>query len=290
MRGVIQAIAPDGTYGQLIADDGQRYSYWTSEVSNGLPHVGHHVDFKMWEGQPVELFILANPVHHGDPPPQPQRPPADRQPVAQHSAQGVHAGYAAAPAGYAAAPAGHAATPAGYAAAPAGYAAAPAGYAAAPAGYAAAPAGFGAAGALPPRQYWIALFTSPSGRISRRQFWLHGVVPIIVASVLLSWIPVIGQIVALAILWGNICISFKRFHDLGYPGWWSLAYLIPALAAVVLVVLGLVISPLLGLMWLLAEILSGVSLLIVIAQLFLVYVHVGQPGPNRYGPDPLAGT
>ena len=109
MRGVILAIAPDGTYGQLSADDGQRYSYWTSEVSNGLPHVGHHVDFKMWEGQPVELFILANPVHHGDPPPQPQRAPAAQQPAAQQKAQVVHAGYAAAPAGYAAAPAGHAA-------------------------------------------------------------------------------------------------------------------------------------------------------------------------------------
>ena len=115
-------------------------------------------------------------------------------------------------------------------------------------------------------------------------------VPIIVASVLLSWIPIIGQIVSLAILWGSICISFKRFHDLGYPGWWSLAYLIPALAAVVLVVLGLVIPVLLGLMWLLAEILSGVSVLIGIVQLFMVYVHVGQPGPNRYGPDPLAAA
>ena len=278
MRGVILAIAPDGTYGQLSADDGQRYSYWTSEVSNGLPHVGHHVDFKMWEGQPVELFILANPVHHGDPPPQPQRAPAAQQPAAQQKAQVVHAGYAAAPAGYAAAPAGYAAAPAGYAAAPAGYAAAPAG------------AGFGAAGAWPPRQYWITLFTSPSGRISRRQFWLHGVVPIIVASVLLSWIPVIGQIVSLAILWGSICIGFKRFHDLGYPGWWSLVYLIPVFAAVVLVVLGLVIPTLLGLTWLLAEILSGVSVLIGLAQLFLVYIHVGQPGPNPYGPDPLAAA
>jgi len=265
MRGVIQAIAPDGTYGQLATDDGQRYSYWTSEVRNGHPHVGHHVDFQMWEGQPVELFILANPAHHGEPPQQPPRPAA----VQQQSSNAPGA-------------------PSGYAGAPAGYAAAPAGYSAAPAGYAAAPAGFGAGGTFPPSHYWIKLFTSPSGRISRRQFWLHGVVPIIVAGVVLGWIPVIGQLLSLAFLWGSICIGFKRFHDLGYPGWWSLVYLIPVVAATVLVVLGLAIPTLLGLTWLLAEILSGVSLLIGLAQLFLVYVHVGQPGPNRYGPDPLA--
>lgn len=32
MRGIILAIAPDGTYGQISAEDGQRYSYWTSEI------------------------------------------------------------------------------------------------------------------------------------------------------------------------------------------------------------------------------------------------------------------
>lgn len=303
MRGVIQAISPDGTYGQLAADDGQRYSYWTSEVRNGHPHVGHHVDFQMWEGQPVELFILANPAHHGDPPQQPPRPAAVQPqrniaPGGPAGYSGAPTGYAGAPAGYAAAPAGYSAAPAGYASARAGYSAAPAGHASAPAAYATAPAGYGAAapggygagGTFPPSHYWIKLFTSPSGRISRRQFWLHGIVPIIVASVVLGWIPVIGQILSLAFLWGSICIGFKRFHDLGYPGWWSLVYLIPAFAAVVLMVLGLVIPTLLGLTWLLAEILSGVSLLIALAQLFLVYIHVGQQGPNRYGPDPLAAT
>ena len=57
MRGVILAIASDGTYGQISAEDGQRYSYWTSEVRNGRPQVGLSVDFQIENDQPIDIFI-----------------------------------------------------------------------------------------------------------------------------------------------------------------------------------------------------------------------------------------
>jgi uncharacterized membrane protein YhaH (DUF805 family) len=167
--------------------------------------------------------------------------------------------------------------------------AAPAPYAAAQSAYPAAAAAPYAGNGFPPTQYWIQLFTSPSGRISRRQFWLHGVLAIIAASIMLGWIPVIGQILSLAFFWASICIAFKRFHDLGYPGWWSLIYIVPMLAAAALVAVGFVVTSLLGMALLLAKILSGIGLLIGLAQLIFVYVRVGQEGPNQYGPDPLAG-
>ena len=248
MRGVVLGIVPDGTYGQIAADDGQRYSYWTSEIRNGPVQVGQTVEFQMWEGQPVEIYGV------------PQVPPPR---AAQRSAMPQQVQQASA--------------------APSRYAAAPAGYGAA------APAGFAASAAsLPPSNYWIQLFISPSGRISRRQFWLHGVLPIVVASIVLGWIPVIGQILALGFFWGSICIAFKRFHDLGYPGWYSLVYIVPFIAAAVILGVGMFITSLLGLAWLLAEILWGVGLLIGLAQLIFVYVRVGQEGSNQYGPDPLA--
>ena len=178
MRGVILAIAPDGTYGQLSAEDGQRYSYWTSEIRNGPAQAGQNVDFQLWEGQPVDIFVLtqaAGPVPQG--------------------------ARAAQPAPYGAA------TPASYAA---------------------------TFSALPPLDYWINLFTSPAGRISRLQFWLHGVLPIVVCSVLLGWIPVLGLLVSLALAWASICICFKRFHDLGYSGWWSLLNIVPMVLAALL--------------------------------------------------------
>ena len=248
MRGVILAIVPDGSYGQLSAEDGQRYSYWTKEVRNGHVQVGQTVEFQLWEGQPIDIFVVQAPAA----PRAPQRP----EPPPQMAARAAPSPYAAA-------------TSAPYAGGPG-------------TNYALPGSGF------PPAQYWITLFTSPSGRISRRQFWLHGVLAIIAASILLGWIPIIGQILSLAFFWASICIAFKRFHDLGHPGWWSLLYLVPMLAAGVVVGLGFVMTSFLDLALLLAKILSGIGLLIGLAQLIFVYIRVGQDGPNQYGPDPLA--
>ena len=246
MRGVVSGIVSDGTYGQISAEDGQRYSYWTSEVRNGPVQVGQSVDFQIWEGQPVEIHVVPNV-----PPPQ--------SPAPQRAAMAQQRSYPAA-----------GSSPAF--------------------GGGGAPAGFGAAiGPIPSsKDYWIKLFTSPSGRVSRRQFWLHGVLPIVLCNLLLTWIPIVGQLLALVLLWGSICIGFKRFHDLGYPGWYSLVYLIPIVLGTIIFVLGLVVSSLIDLAWLLAEILWAVGGLVAIAQLVLVYIRVGQPGPNQYGPDPLA--
>lgn len=255
MRGVILAIVPDGSYGQLSAEDGQRYSYWTKEVRNGPVQVGQTVEFQLWEGQPIDIFAVQTPA----PPRTPQRAELPPQMAART-------------------------TPSPYAAA------APAQYGAQPASYAMAGAGF------PPMAYWIKLLTSPSGRISRREFWLYGVLAIIVCSVVLGWIPVIGQILSLFFFWAGICIAFKRFHciafkrfhDLGLPGWWSLLYLVPTLAAAAVIAVGFISTSFLEMAWLLAKILGGISLLIGLAQLFFVYIRVGQEGPNQYGPDPLA--
>ena len=111
--------------------------------------------------------------------------------------------------------------------------------------------------------------------------------PVIIVSVVLGWIPVIGQLISLAMLWASICLAFKRFHDVGYPGWWSLIYLVPMLTAGVLVGLSFVMFGVAHLFWLLAEVLWAVGALIALAQLIFVYIRAGQHGPNQYGPDPL---
>ena len=144
-----------------------------------------------------------------------------------------------------------------------------------------------AAAAAPTKgNYWITLFTSPRGRISRKQFWLHGILPIVIGSVVLGWIPLIGQMISLALLWASICIAFKRFHDHGYPGWWSLLYLIPLIAAGIIFALSFYY---LDSDWpvTVAKILWSIGGLIMLAQLIIVYVRVGQHGDNQYGSDPL---
>jgi uncharacterized membrane protein YhaH (DUF805 family) len=239
MRGMILAIAPDGSYGQLSAEDGQRYSYWTSEVRNGPVQVGQGVDFQMWEGQPVDIFVLTRAVGPSAPVSQAAVRPA------AYGSGGVAQAVAAIPAAYAA-----------------------------------------TFSSMPPLEYWITLFTSPLGRISRQQFWLHGVLPIVVCSLVFGWIPLLGFLVSLAIAWAGLCISFKRFHDLGYPGWWSLLNMIPVVLAA-----SFTAGSLLGLrmMWTIAQGLWGLALVVWIVQMVLVYLRVGQQGPNQYGPDPLSG-
>ena len=237
MRGVVTAIVPDGSYGQIAADDGQRYSYWSSEVRSGQLKVGQAVEFQMWEGQPIDIYAVNAPSPPSSAPPQRAAPPPATAFV--------------------------------------------------PAG--AAPAAAAFVGSLPKeREYWITLFTSPAGRISRRVFWLHGVLPIVVANVVLAWIPVIGQIISLVLLWASICIGFKRFHDVGYPGWYSLLYLIPLIAAGIVIGVGMMAMRFMNVAAPLAEIFAGIGFLVGLAQLIFVYIRVGQEGPNEYGPDPLA--
>ena len=101
--------------------------------------------------------------------------------------------------------------------------------------------------------------------------------------------PVVGQILMLFFLWGSICIAFKRFHDLGYPGWYSFAYLVPMVLAGILVAVGFYAINFIDTAWLLAEILWGIGGLIGLAQIIFIYARAGQPGPNQYGPDPLEG-
>lgn len=242
MRGVILAIASDGTYGQISADDGRRYSYWTSEIRNGHGRVGDEVDFQMYGDQPVDIYLLAD-QEMAAPAPRPNGRPAVRPRVVgpqQVSAQGSPV------------------------------------------------RGISVTdfiSSLPPVDYWIRLFTSPSGRISRREFWLYGVLPLVLASILLGWIPLVNIAVMLACFWGSVCIGFKRFHDVGYPGWWCLINIVPAFAASLLASLSLFVG--VGLLGI-AGILSFLSLAILVAQILMVYIRVGQPGDNRYGPDPLA--
>lgn len=240
MRGTIAAIAPDGTYGQIAAEDGKRYSYWTSEIRNGPGRPGQAVDFELWQGQPVNIFIQTA----GAPKAAPQRPPQQADDPPQQAAAFTSA---------------------------------------APRFGASQPSAFAQALSAVPVDYWLRLFGSPVGRISRRQFWLHGVLPIIVASLLLGWIPIVGLLVTVAVVWASICISFKRFHDVGYPGWWSLASTFAAVMAMVLTAGAYYVNGL----GLLAGVLWVVTALVGLAQLVFVYIQVGQEGPNPYGPDPL---
>lgn len=111
---------------------------------------------------------------------------------------------------------------------------------------------------------WADLLFKFDGRINRGKFWLGVailyVVPwllfLIAGAVNSSFLWVLVSLLMIVLIWPGLAISIKRWHDRDKSGWWILIGLIP----------------LVGPIWALIE--TG----------FLP----GTPGPNQYGPDPLA--
>ena len=113
--------------------------------------------------------------------------------------------------------------------------------------------------AMPPGR----LFFGFKGRVSRRQFWLYGVVALAGMALLAHLLLGIARVrthtadlvVNLLLLWPALAVSAKRWHDRDKSGWWLLLNLLPVI----------------GWLWALVD--NG-------------FVR-GTTGPNRYGPDPL---
>lgn len=122
-----------------------------------------------------------------------------------------------------------------------------------------------------------------SGRARRREFWFFVLFTFllgIVASILDLLLGtesfnndtgLVNTLVGLALLLPTIAVVARRLHDIGRSGWWQVV----GLAAVPAVF----ISPLL-------------SALVVLGSVILLLVCVcldGQPGDNRFGPNPKTG-
>ena len=111
---------------------------------------------------------------------------------------------------------------------------------------------------LPP--FW--LYFSFQGRISRATFWRHGVLWLLMMTLLFNGLLGIVGLTAeeadgltnLLLLWPALAISVKRWHDRNRSAWWVLVNLIP----------------LIGWLWVLIE--NGALR--------------GTPGPNDHGPAP----
>lgn len=110
----------------------------------------------------------------------------------------------------------------------------------------------------------LRIFLSVRGRVSRRTFWLYGVLALLGLGLLghaLLGIAGVDQgsievIVNLLLVWPAVAISAKRWQDRDRAPWWVLISLVPVVG------------------WLWALIDNG-------------FVR-GTPGPNRFG-EPPAG-
>ena len=137
---------------------------------------------------------------------------------------------------------------------------------------------------MPPTQ----LLFSFHGRITRLPFWLASiaVLVLLIVLVILSFGlggPTEGTVLVIFVLYlpvayVGLALGAKRLHDRDKSGWWLLLfYVLPGI-----------------LQWLADEAGGAGIILQVIALVLNIWALVelgflrGTPGPNRFGPDPLA--
>ena len=123
------------------------------------------------------------------------------------------------------------------------------------------------------------------GRINRAKYWLAAVIYlafIVVVTVLAFLVDLDGLFIALAmviyvaLLISSIAVGIKRLHDRNKSGLWLLVfYLLPAVLSGIDTATGMTIFSLAS---------AAVSIWMIVELGFLR----GTPGPNQYGPDPLA--
>ena len=164
---------------------------------------------------------------------------------------------------------------------------------------AATAAGLSATGVTPNGSIdFQSLLFSFQGRTRRSHFWI-GWLLVFAASIVLGWIPLLGILVSLGLIWPNLAITVKRLHDMGLSGWLAaipyvvgivgsvLAFGMIGMSAVanangldsedpaaVLALLG----PAFGLF--------GIMFLVGIGFLLWIGMTDSKPGDNKYGPNP----
>ncbi|TPW27511.1 DUF805 domain-containing protein [Martelella alba] len=81
------------------------------------------------------------------------------------------------------------------------------------------------------------------GRSSRREFWCFAAIFILVniAAVVFDFFfwgsPALSMVVFLGFLLPFVCVSVRRFHDIGRSGRWLVLYLVPILGALAVLVM-----------------------------------------------------
>lgn len=147
---------------------------------------------------------------------------------------------------------------------------------------------------------WKNLFLSFEGRTRRSHFWIAWLI-LLGVGVVTGWIPLLGILLSLALIWPNLAIAVKRLHDMGRSGWLALA---PIGISIICLFAGFAVlgagalaagtanayDEAAGFAMMAAMgpamLLFAVAALIGLAFLLWIGLTDSQPGENRFGPNP----
>ena len=125
-------------------------------------------------------------------------------------------------------------------------------------------------------------------RACRSEFWWFYLATIVIGIIasLFNAIPLIGQVISLvisiAIWWLSIVASIRRLHDIDKSGFWLLLPAGASIVGIIMIVMGVLGG---------SDLLFALGFIVAIggsAYMIFLLVQPGTPGPNKYGPNPLA--
>ena len=142
------------------------------------------------------------------------------------------------------------------------------------------------------------LMLSFEGRTRRSHFWIGWLI-LLGAGVVAGWIPLLGLLISIALIWPNLAITAKRLHDMGHSAWLMVIPWIVNIVGGVFIFMSVGLSAIfnasalqnedpVAVMALLGPMFGGVALLALINLGFLLWIGLtdSQPGANRFGPNP----
>ncbi|MGN8853213.1 DUF805 domain-containing protein [Anaerobiospirillum succiniciproducens] len=125
-------------------------------------------------------------------------------------------------------------------------------------------------------------------RACRSEFWWFylATVAIGIIASLFNTIPLIGQVISLviniAIWWLSIVASIRRLHDIDKSGFWILLPSGASIVGITMLAIGLFGG---------SDLLFALGIIVGLGgtgYMIFLLVQPGTPGPNKYGPNPLA--
>ncbi|WP_370236151.1 DUF805 domain-containing protein [Brevundimonas sp.] len=142
-----------------------------------------------------------------------------------------------------------------------------------------------------------ALF-SFEGRLRRSHFWIGWLICLGI-GVVAGWIPLIGFIISIGLIWPNLAIAVKRLHDMGLSGWLAAIPFVANIVGFIMMFASVgasvfmnlaalenedpaaimaVIGPVFGIL--------GIMLLVNLGFLLWIGLSEGKPGTNKFGANP----
>jgi uncharacterized membrane protein YhaH (DUF805 family) len=114
-----------------------------------------------------------------------------------------------------------------------------------------------------------------------------------------GWIPLIGFVISIALIWPNLAITVKRLHDLGMSGWVAAVPFVANIVGFIMIFVSVGASVFMNatalenedpaaILALIGPAFGILGLLFLVNFGFLLWVGLvdGKPGSNKYGSNP----